>query len=468
MARSVCASNSPVHDDMIKDLPSTPKRLSTTWTAIVLSVLGIGLLILYRIGVHARDPSNILWFLKIVGVQAPLYLAAAWLCLHTAESRSVLIIVLVFATLFRLSILFSAPYLSDDIYRYIWDGRVQAAEINPYRYVPADPSLARLRDDKIYPHINRRETAPTMYPPVAEAVWFLTTRVSESVTWMKVTMVGFEAVAVWAIIELLGSFGLARQRVLIYAWHPLAVWEFAGSGHLDAIVIAFIALALLTRRRNAGVLTGVSLACATLVKFFPGALFPAVYKRWGWRMPLAFVVTIVVAYLPYLGVGPRGVLGYLPGYAGEKGIISGEQFLILALLRYLFSVPTIVYVIAAALLLTALSVWLMRNQERDEMGYVRSSLIIASVFMVLLSPHYPWYFAWLIPFLCFIPTVPVLYLTLSSFLLYLTWHYWTENQALIIKAAMFLPFLLLVAITGWWRRRRVLSTDYADFSERET
>lgn len=452
----------------MKHQPATPKRLSTTRTAIMLSVLGIGLLLLYRIGVHARDPSDILWFLKIVGVQVPLYLAAAWLCLRTAESRPVLVIVLIFATLFRLSILFSTPYLSDDIYRYIWDGRVQAAGVNPYRYIPADPSLARLRDDRIYPHINRRETAPTMYPPVAEAVWFLTTRVSESVTWMKVTMVAFEAVGVWAIIELLGSFGLARQRVLIYAWHPLAIWEFAGSGHLDAIVIAFIALALLARRRNAGVLTGVSLACATLVKFFPAVLFPAVYKRWGWKMPLAFVVTIVVAYLPYLGVGPRGVLGYLPGYASEKGIISGEQFLILASLRYLSNVPTTLYLIAAGFLLTSLCFYLMRNQERDEPGYVRSSLIIATVFMVLLTPHYPWYFAWLIPFLCFIPSVPVLYLTLSSFLLYLTWHYWTDGQVLKIKAAMFLPLLLLVAITGWWRRRRVLSTDYADFAERET
>jgi alpha-1,6-mannosyltransferase len=437
----------------MRDSPATPKRLSATWIIVILSMLGLGMLILFRVGVRAQGPSDILWFLKIVAVQAPLYLAAVWLSVRKSESRVVFILILIFAALFRLSILFSPPYLSDDIYRYVWDGRVQAAGINPYRYIPADPSLAHLRDEKIYPHMNRRDTAPTMYPPVAEAVWFLTTRLSESVTWMKVTMVGFEAFAVWALVQLLGSFGLARQRVLIYAWHPLAVWEFAGSGHLDAMAIAFIALALLVRRRNAATLTGVALAGATLVKFFPAVLFPALYKRWNWKMPLAFVLTIVVAYLPYLGVGPVRVLGYLPGYASEKGIISGQQFLILASLRYLFNVPTIVYLIAAFFLLTALSCWLMRNQERDEPDYVRSSLIIASVFMVLLTPHYPWYFVWLIPFLCFIPSVPVLYLTLSSFLLYLTWVYWTESQVLQIKTAIVLPFLLLIAVAGWWKRR---------------
>src|SRR5207253_5010451 len=110
---------------------------------------------------------------------------------------------ILFAVLFRLSLLFSAPYLSDDIYRYVWDGRVQAARINPYRYIPADPALAQLRDDKIYPRINRRDYAHTIYPPAAEAVYFLTTRISESVTWMKATMVLFEGIAVWAIAQLL-------------------------------------------------------------------------------------------------------------------------------------------------------------------------------------------------------------------------------------------------------------------------
>src|SRR6267378_3268258 len=109
--------------------------------------------------------------------------------------------------LFRLSLLFSPPYLSDDIYRYIWDGRVQAAGINPYRYIPADSALAQLRDKEIYPQINRKDYARTIYPPAAEALFFLTTRISETVTWMKATMVLFEALAVWALAVLLASLG---------------------------------------------------------------------------------------------------------------------------------------------------------------------------------------------------------------------------------------------------------------------
>ena len=62
------------------------------------------------------------------------------------------------------------PILSTDIYRYVWDGRMQAADINPYRHMPADPALATLRDTVIYPQINRADYARTIYPPVAQMV----------------------------------------------------------------------------------------------------------------------------------------------------------------------------------------------------------------------------------------------------------------------------------------------------------
>lgn len=431
--------------------PRTYERVSLNRTMIALSACGIAMLVLYRMGVRAKSTPDIVWFLKVVAVQTPIYLAAVWLSLRSLDSRAVLFAGLIFAVLFRLSIIFSTPYLSDDIYRYIWDGRVQAARINPYRYVPADEALAGLRDEKIYPHINRRDYAHTIYPPVAEAVYFLTTRISESVTWMKLTMVGFEAIAVWAIVQLLASFGFARQRVLLYAWHPLAVWEFAGSGHLDAIAVAFVALALLARRKNLESGSGVLLACATLVKLFPVVLFPAFFKRWRWKMPLAFVATVIAAYLPYLSVGPARVLGFLPGYASERGMVSGDQYFLLSVGRQLFPVPTVAYLIFALIVLGAVSIWLLQSPHTSGLEYVRNGLIIASVFLLLLAPHFSWYFTLLIPFLCFIPSIAVFYLTFASFLLYLTWLSDAPPQMLLLKAAIFVPFLLLGGIEIWRR-----------------
>jgi hypothetical protein len=412
----------------------------------------------YLLSLRAHSSADIVWFLRLVLITSVLYVGGSWLVIRTQASHSLFLIVLIFAGLFRLSLVLAPPYLSDDIYRYIWDGRVQATGINPYRYAPTDPALEHLRDEQIYPRINHNY-APTMYPPVAEAIWFVTTRVSESVIWMKITMILFEGITIWALLRLLALLGLPRQRILLYAWHPLPIWEFAGSGHLDAIAIAFISIALLARYRKAEAASGLSLACAALVKLFPAALLPALYQRRDWKMPFTFALAGVLAYLPYLGVGPRGVLGFLPGYARERGMFTGEQFFLLDAVRRLFGfhVPTGAFIAFTLLILAILACWmLIRKTERDDQ-YLTNSLIIACTFTVLLSPDFPWYLAWLVPFLCFVPSVPVIYLTLSSFLLYLTWVYWSDNQVFRIKAAMFVPFLLFLGFSLWKRRAKFSS-----------
>lgn len=422
-------------------------------TSALLLLLGITSLVLYRAGLGAEGVGGISWFLKVALIQSALYLLAAWIVFHAHSSRSTFLIVVAFAVLFRLSIVFAPPYLSDDIYRYVWDGRVQAAGINPYRYVPSAPELAHLRDEVIYPKINRRDYAHTIYPPLAEVLFFLTTRVSEDVRWMKLTMLGFEVIAVWAIAQLLASFGLAQQRLLIYAWHPLVIWEFAGSGHVDAIAIAFIALALLALQRSKDLGAGLALACATLIKLFPLVLLPVMLKRRRGAIPVVFVTIIIVAYLPYLSVGTKALMGFLPGYATEQGLVSGEQFYVLSLARKLFGagLPSVAFVIFAAIVVGAIACWAMLRNTRNE-DYPKLAMVLATITTVLFAPHYSWYFAWLVPFLCFVPSAAVFYLTTASFLLYLSWLGDSREEMFYMNSLIYLPFLLIGVIDFFWRR----------------
>jgi len=423
---------------------------------IALIVLGAVSVFFYvnALQIEGQGAGAIPWFIRLTLIQGLLYIASALIAWKARGSNSTLFITIAFAALFRLSLLFAPPLLSDDIYRYIWDGRVQASGINPYRYIPADDRLQNLRDTEIYPRINRREYAPTIYPPGAEAIFFLTTRISQSVTWMKATMVGFEALTMWALMALLVSFGLPRQRVLIYAWHPLAIWEFAGSGHLDAIAIAFIMLALLAGRRDAKPAAGLFLAGATLVKLYPALLFPALYRRWDWKLPAAFIITTTLAYAPYLGVGAHQALGYLPGYMREEGITSGDRFFLLAAARRILnwqSMPEAIFLAFAAVLLLGLGVWFLRGREPDGRGLVIRGLVLCSAFTVLLSPRYSWYFTWLIPFLCFTPAISGYYLTTAAFILYGLWV--NERLVFDLNLALYVPFLILSVLDFWLRER---------------
>jgi uncharacterized membrane protein len=124
-------------------------------------------------------------------------------------------------------------------------------------------------------------------------------RISQTFTAMKLAMLGFDLLTICVILARLQTEGVALARVLIYAWHPLPIWEFAGSGHVDAAAIAFMCLAKLAVGRGRRAMAGVALAAGTLVKFFPLAIAPTLWRPWDWRLPAAFGASAAAAYLPY-------------------------------------------------------------------------------------------------------------------------------------------------------------------------
>ena len=419
-------------------------------------LLGLGglLLALNGVGLLLQKQGNVPWFVATAIAQGIVYLLAVWMVCRTGPKRGVLVVILVFAGLLRVSILFSQPILSDDIYRYVWDGRVQASGINPYRFIPADKELAPLRDQAIYPNINRREYARTIYPPLAQAIFFGATRISESVLCMKAVIVAFEAAAVLMLIRLLVLLGLPAQRVLIYAWHPLAIWEFGGSGHIDAAAVALVVLALWMRKRDSPVLTGVALAGATLVKLFPVVLFPALYRRGDWKMPAAFFASVFFGYLPYLGVGTV-VMGFLPGYLQEEGFQGGWGIFLPSLverLRPSWHLDGTAYLLVASIVLLAVGLRFSFRRSDDGNGYIAAAITLATIFLIFLSPHYPWYFLWVVPMLCFHPYIPTLYLTVICFVLYEALLQATGPLLFRVNILLYLPFALL-AILGLLLRR---------------
>lgn len=427
------------------------------WRAPMLLALGALMLIATGIGLLLQREHALRAFVLLALVQGAVYLGAVALTWRGGWSTRALAAMLAVAAAMRLGVLLAPPYLSDDINRYVWDGRVEAAGINPYRYVPVDPHLSGLRDDAIYPNINRSTYATTIYPPVAEYIFFLATRVNDSVIAMKAAMLAFEAAGAALLLRLLVLLGLPRERILVYAWHPLTLWEFAGNGHIDAAVIAFLALALWARQRAAPATAGIALAAAALVKLFPAVVLPALWRRWDWKLPVAAAATAVIAYLPFIGAG-SAVLGFLPGYAREEGLQSGSGYFLWNLVKSmappLAALGVLPYVALAAAIMAALAL-LMLRRDRSADRFIADAMTLAVAAMVLLSPHYAWYFAWIVPFLCLAPRLSVLYLTAAAPLLYLVPGGPDPAGArMTVEAAIYGPFAALLAIELLRRRVR--------------
>jgi hypothetical protein len=353
------------------------------------------------------------------------FVAVATLLRGAAKPR--LAMILGVAVLLRLVVLVVPPFLSNDMYRYIWDGWVQWAGINPYRYIPDDPHLAFLRDAVVFPDINRADYAPTIYPPAAQ-IFFAAAAAGAKflhlppVFGMKLAIVGVEALGIWAMLLLLGQAGLPARRILIYVWNPLPVWEFSGNGHVDAIAVCFIALALAAACAGKPGRAAASLAIATLAKFLPAVLLPAIWRRWDWRFAGIFTGLVLLLYIPYLGVGWH-VFGFLGGYAAQENIAGGEGIFILQLIGLAFPLPAIAAKIYLALLAVALAVFaaamLFRQTARSARTVSQRCMLLGGVLMLGISPHYPWYFAFLLVPACIAPSPAILYLVTASFLLYL-------------------------------------------------
>jgi hypothetical protein len=361
-------------------------------------------------------------------------------------ARTGLLVILGLALVMRLLLVGQEPFLSNDLYRYIWDGRVQAAGVNPYAYVPADPALAALRDGAIYPRINRADYAVTAYPPVAQMFFLAVTRLAETLTMMRLAMIACEFVIVAAVIDLLRRLDLPVTGVVAYAWHPLAIWEIANSAHVEALMLALMMAGvwlLVCARR---VLGAIAMALAMLVK--PYALFalPAFWRPWDWRVPLAVVATILICYLPYLGVG-RGVFGFATsGYLAEEDIISGRGIWLVSLAQLLFGqLPalTVIYIVAAAAIMIFLGSRIAFGSERDTPEMLAGIILLLSTGLFLMSPNYAWYFLALVPLIPLGAGAPAWALTLGAFALYRP--VFLPHNDLLWKSLATLPFVIVLA-----------------------
>lgn len=369
--------------------------------------------------------------------------------------RRALWIILGVAVALRIGPWLDVPFLSTDAFRYVWDGRVQAAGINPYRYVPAAPELGFLRDAAIFPFINRADYAVTIYPPAAQLLFAFVGQLADSMLALKLVFTALEAVTALALLDLRRRVGQPPTRIVAYAWHPLAVWEIAGNGHVDGPMVALMVLGIwLVAVLRRPVLAAAVIAAAALMKPLAAIALPFTWRPWDWRAPAAAIGTVALLYLPYLSVG-TGMFSFVPGYLREEKIESGQGFFVVEALSWLLGPqPWLqpLYLVLAAAILLLMMLRLSFATEEDTAARLRRLGWIAFAAIFIMSPGYPWYSLILLPFLVVAPTPALWAASIGCVLLYNEIHtdfyvpHWVRDG---------LYNLAMVAAALWsWRRPR--------------
>jgi hypothetical protein len=343
---------------------------------------------------------------------------------HPATSRRWTLLIILAGLLFRVAVAPARAPASSDIYRYIWEGRVVRAGMNPYAHSPRSPELALLRD-WVW-ELVQHKSVPAAYPPVAQYVFALAGLAPlNPVIELKLALALFDALTVLLLADLIRRLGRPPSWVICYAWHPLAVCEVVGRGHLDSIGIFFLVLSLrlLLVRSGAGrSVAGASLALSVLSKGYALVVVPFLalaakpHRR---HFLLSLLLVGFLAYVPFLSAGTdlfRGLTLYAQKWTGNSSIFALVDLAFSRLTPHHDAIARVACGVALAAWLTWLAFTRPRHYEARDA--VRLSLQALMGFFLLTPAVYPWYLAWALPFLCLQHSLAWLVLTGTIFAFY--------------------------------------------------
>ncbi len=375
-----------------------------------------------------------------------LVLLAVWSWRQSRPGRTWLVLVILAGLAFRLAVMPASRDLSDDAYRYHWDGKVLSHGINPYLYTPDADQVAHLHIHDVDDRINH-PWYRTCYPPLAEFLFAAGYRLSPGrLTGLQLLQLAAELMAWLLLLGELRRRELPAAYLLLATWCPLIVFQGYLPGHLDVLSLPLLVLFVLLVRHGDGWRAGASLGLACLIKPLPLFYMPAAWRELGWRRSLyiclAFAAAVALLYLPFRAAGFKLV---------ESTWLMARQWSFNGSLGALFEQwwpkQTAHYVSGALLAsLIVLVTW----RGRDLLARI---LMIQAAFIVCTPTLFPWYLIGMYVLLVLRPDpallalgvlVPVVDEVLMEYHATGIW-----DPAGWVKWVQYVPFYTLLALSAW-------------------
>ncbi len=315
------------------------------------------------------------------------------------------------AILLRICLLFMIPNLSDDYFRFIWDGLFTAAGQNPYLVMPstymagaqAVPGIT----DYLFQHLNSQQYY-TVYPPVCQAIFGFSARVcGADIFWNVLMMRLFILLADLGTIMLL--FKIARMldfkpsSVAVYAFNPLVIMELTGNLHFEAVMLFFLALAVYLLAINRWPYSASSYGLSAGAKLVPLIFLPLLVRRLGWRRSLAyFAITglvLILIFIPFMNLQLAANLASSLGLYFQKFEFNASVYYLARWLGYLLTGYNTIAILGVALPLFSLALIILiaaREKKPAWETFFTGMLLCGTAYYLLATTVHPWYIATLV------------------------------------------------------------------------
>ena len=391
-----------------------------------------------------------------------IYVLGHRVCRSWSRSRLLLILLLVGACL-RIGPALAPTSLSDDVYRYAWDGELLLRGDNPYKHTPAELEHASRGFPNLYKSLNS-EGFHSVYPPASQGFFAASVGVSKVLHLPpeRALRLGFglvDLVTIWLLFLLTIRLGARPFRVALYAWNPFVVWEVVGGGHTEALLLPFLVASVLAAVAVKPVRLGVALGLAALAKLTVLPMAPVLgWFLWRRRSAGAALLSAVVCVIiMVLGFAPFWFDGLVENLSTSFSLYYG-YFVFNAPLFDLsrwalgyregitpdvsstimpwFQVGLVASIIVAALLV------------RDRGRWLCAGLCAVGIAQVVFTPvFHPWY---LLPVVLLAVTANAwspLVLSCTVGLSYLAYHPGNDGRVPVaVMVVLFVPFVIALGL----------------------
>ncbi len=339
------------------------------------------------------------------------------------------------AIVFRLLFLFAMPNLSDDIYRFVWDGKLLLNGINPFEQLPsyyAQHGLPSGLTIDLYQLLNSPDYF-TIYPPFAQlvflvSVYFSPDSVLGSAVIMRLLIIVAEIVTIYTLIKLVDHYGINRKHVMWYALNPLVILELTGNLHYEAFMICFLVVGLYLYVNKKLIASAAFIALAISAKLLPLMLLPLFLRK----------VPVKKLFKYYSWVGLFTVLMFLPlvSYALLDGMSSSiglyfQKFEFNASIYYLireigFSVKgyNVIGAVGPYLALLTFIFIIGVAWFKKQLDLPKLIMIVLTGYFLLATTVHPWYITTILAFAIF---THYRYVVLWSFLIFFTYMGYSQT-----------------------------------------
>lgn len=364
-------------------------------------LFGLPLLLLVAGVAYGPGQGDFWWLL---GLYAPAFLLYAAICHKATEAQ--LPSLLLLAALLRIAVWPAMPQLSDDVYRFIWDGRLLLNGINPFEQIPAyyaaQEQLPSGLSQALFEQLNSPEYF-TVYPPVAQGVfafacWLAPDSVYGSALIMKSFLLACELGSLWLLPKLLRELGLPQQRALWYLLNPLMVLEITGNLHFEGAMVFFLLLALWWAVRGQWVGSALAMALSVAAKLLPLLFLFFFIRRLGWKRSLAYFSIMGLALL--LLFAPLLSGAFLQGFGSSLDLyfrqfeFNGSVYYLLRWLGYQWAGYNLIATLGPALALctfTGISLAALLERGQSWRSLFPLMLFAICLYLAFTPTVHPWY-----------------------------------------------------------------------------